>query len=139
VMAKHAEDVDFLRRQTDALKLEVDNVDEIQEKLWHLVEGIQENLMLTAEDFDSVSNLLGKYFKHSMNKQSLLSLFLTIQKRWQDSSAVSATISAFETTLKETAKRKAKQAAEQDGLNLKDANQSNAGQAAIGNTSVFRR
>ena len=134
----HSEDVDFLRRETDRLKHEVENLDEIQLKLTTLVENIADNLSLTGDDYDSVSRLLSKYLDHSANKAKVLSLFLAVQKRWQDSSAVSSTIAAYETSLKETAKRKAKQAGENDRTPGPDELR-NAGHSARENGGVFKR
>jgi hypothetical protein len=135
----HREDVEFLRRQCDSLKSECDNIDEIQLELYQLVQSIGDNLTLTAEDFDSVSKVLERYLAHSANRKAVLNLFLATQKRWQDSSAVSSTIAAYETTLKEHAKRKAKQEGEKEGVNPDDMKRANAGQAAAGNTGLFRR
>lgn len=138
VLAQHAEDVEFMRRETDRTKNEVENLDEIQLKLDGLVERIADNLSLTGDDYDSVSRLLENYFQHSMNRQKLLALFLTVQKRWQDSSAVSSTIAAYETSLKETAKRKAKQADEAN-RGPGEGEVRNAGHSARENGEVFRR
>jgi hypothetical protein len=139
VMASHAEDVDFLRRESDRLKSEVENVDEIQLKLDTLLDRIADNLSFTSEDIGVTTRLLNKYLEHSMNRQRLLTLFLAVQKRWQDSSAVSSTISAYETSLKETAKRKAKQAGEDEDRRADKSGPGNAGDEAKGNVSVFKR
>lgn len=137
VLAQHAEDVDFLRRETDRTKNEVENLDEIQLKLDSLIESISDNLGLGSDDYDSVSRLLENYFNHSLNRQKLLNLFLATQKRWQDSSAVSSTISAYETSLKETAKRRAKQADENKTPGPDELR--NAGHSARENGGVFKR
>jgi hypothetical protein len=137
VIQAHREDVNFLRRQADSLKNEVDNVDEIQSALYDLIESIRDNLSLTSEDFHAVSRLIEGYLAKSMNRQKVLSLFLTVQNRWQDSSTVSSTISAYEVTLKEQAKRQAKQAADTDaGRNVTS---TNGAEVAKGNTELFRR
>lgn len=136
VLRAHAEDVEWLRRQTDSLKHEVDTLENTQKSLWELLTGIEENLMLTSNDFEEVSRLLEGYLNQSVNRQKLLALFLTTQKRWQDSSAVSSTIAAYETSLKETAKLKAKA----EGLAASQPENVTPGSGlARANTTVFRQ
>ena len=136
-LASHAADVDFLRAQTDKLKIELETVDEVQEKLENLVEGIRENLMLTSEDFAKILRLLESYFRLSMNRQKLSGLFLATRKAWQESSNVSAALSAAEVTMKENAKRKARQAMED--ADRRAPASTDAGAAAAANTGLFRR
>ena len=138
-LVQHAEDVDFLRRQADQLKDEIDNVDEIQSRLESLVESISRSPGLLAGESDKLLRLLDSYFRHSMNRQKLLSLLLSVQSRWQDSSGVSGTLSAFEVAQKETAKRKAKQAGEEAQGANGSGPPANAGHAARGNTDLFQR
>lgn len=134
-MAAHAADVDFLRREMDRTKDEVDNVDEIQWKLDTLLERIGDSCEFGPEHIDSVSRLLESYFKHSLNRKSLLSLFLSLEKQWMESSAIRGTISAYETSLKEQAKRRAKQEFPTPASSSPPA----GALAATSNTTVFQR
>lgn len=136
-LAKHAEDVDFLRRTTDSLQAEADALPEMESKLETLLEGIRENLMLTSEDFAKVLRLLDSYFRLTANRQKVIGLHLAVQKRWQDSSNVSAALSAAEVTMKENAKRKARQAMED--ADRRAPASVDAGAAAAANTGLFRR
>lgn len=135
VMNAHAADVDFLRREMDRTKDEIDNVDEIQLKLDTLLERIADSCELGPDSQDSVSRLLENYFKHSLNRKSLLTLFLALEKQWQHASAVSSTISAYETSLKERARRQAKQ----DNPTPASSSPPAGALAATSNTTVFRK
>lgn len=133
----HKNDVQFLREMTDSLKKEVKKADEIQQALWDLVSGIRENLMLTSEDFAAVARLVGKYCEHEGSRKSALASFHVTRKAWQDASAVSSMLAAGEVTMKENAKRKARQA--MDDADRRAPVSKDAGAAAAGNTSLFRR
>ena len=101
---QHESDVSFLRREADRIKDEVDNVDDIQRGLWDLVQSISE--ISTSEQIDSLITLIDRYLKKSTNRQSLLTVFLSLQKRWQDSSGMTGSIEATVAGMKEVEKQK---------------------------------
>jgi len=103
-LLQHEADVSFLRREADRIKDEVDNVDDIQRELWDLVQSI--SAISSTEQIDSLVGLIDRYIKKSVNRQSLLSLFLSLQKRWQDSSGMTGSIDATVAGMKEVEKQK---------------------------------
>lgn len=109
VTESHVADVDWLRLQMNQIKDEVDNVDQLQLDLSTLLERIADSLTMDHDDIDTVTKLLDRYFQHSLNRQKLLGIFLSLQKAWLHSSAMDSTIAVFETMMKEQAKRQAKQ------------------------------
>jgi len=100
----HASDVHFLRLELDRVKSEVDNIDEIQADLWELVKDLQESSLASSEQIDGLITLIDRYLKKSVNRQNLLSLFLSLQKRWQDSSGMTGAIEASVAGMKEVEK-----------------------------------
>lgn len=101
---QHESDVSFLRREADRIKDEVDNVDEIQQKLWGLIQSISE--ISSSEQIDDLTRLVDRYLRKSMNRQALLAVFLSLQKRWQDSSGMTGSIEATVAGMKEVEKQK---------------------------------
>lgn len=132
----HAADIDWLRRTADNLKTEADNIEDRAERLDELVDSLIDQMDFGPEDAAKLTGLLRQYLEHSEQRKKLISLFLQTQKRWQDSSAITSTISAFETFQKEMMRRRAKQ---EPGPNGDPATPSTGADLAKQDGSVFRR
>lgn len=136
---KHDFDVHFLRKNLDRIMEEVENLDDTQAEIWGLVSSLQDLNVATSEQIDSLITLIDRYLKKSCNRQNLLSLFLSLQKRWQDSSGMSGTIEVAVAGMKEIekAKRIAELRSNHPGSSKVAAPES--GPAHTRNSEVFRR
>lgn len=137
---KHRHDTEWLRTAMDNAKRDYDNTSDIADELHNLIDGIRDNVMLTADDFDSLSRMVENYLRLHVTKASTLKLFLALNARWAESSAVSAMLGAHSAQLRETAKIKAKQAAHaaEGESGLEDRTPKDAGERAKGN-ALFKR
>jgi septation ring formation regulator EzrA len=134
---KHGEDVFFLRQKLDEIKDEVDNLDQNQADIWDFIQEIRDTSLASSEQIDSLVNLVDRYLKKSLNRQNLLGLFLSLQKRWQDSSGMTGAIEASVAGMKEVEKVKRLQ-------DLRDNHNPEAvavksAPKHVGDVSIFRR
>lgn len=133
----HADDVHFLRLQVDQIKSEVENIDEIQADLWSLVQNLQESSLASSEQIDALIQLIDRYLKKSINRQNLLTLFLSLQKRWQDSSGMTGALDVSIAGMKEVEKAKRLQGLRENHSPEKVAER--AGPKHVEDQTIFRR
>jgi hypothetical protein len=115
---QNRKDVEFLRLETDKLKLESENLVGITDKLYGVLENLSENLDLGPDDADKIIGLVGKYLGASANRSKVLTLFLAVQKRWQESSGIASSMKSFEAGQREAEKGKARIAAKEKEIAL---------------------
>jgi len=103
-MQAHKEDVAFLRSNCDNLKNESDSLDKILPKMEKMFREIPDSLCFGADDAQEIIDLMKAYFKTSLNQQKVLGLFLSVQKRWQESSGMQSQLKAWEVGQREQAR-----------------------------------
>lgn len=117
-LEKHREDVEFLRAQSDKLKIEAETLPEIEENLLTILENMAENLDFEPDDADKLISLTNKFFAAVQSRQKVLTLFLATQKRWQESSGMASQLKAWETGQREAEKGRARVESKQKELDL---------------------
>ena len=100
----HKEDVAFLRSNCNNLKNESDSLDKILPKMEKMFREIPDSLCFGADDAQEIIDLMKAYFKTSLNQQKVLGLFLSVQKRWQESSGMQSQLKAWEVGQREQAR-----------------------------------
>lgn len=133
----HQKDVAFLRHELDRIQDEISMVDDIQSEIWDLVSSLRDLNVATSEQIDSMIALVDRYLKKSMNRQNLLSLFLSVHRRWQDSSGMTGVLDATITGMKEV--EKARRLAELRAQKAPASSEVPSGPAHLRDASVFRR
>jgi hypothetical protein len=99
-LRKHAEDVAFLRERADSLEAEVKASDDVAEDL--------RDALLSAEAGEDLHQILDSYIKSAMNAQKSMGQWLTVQKRWVESSGIAAKLKAFSAAETEKARGRAR-------------------------------
>ena len=99
-LRKHAEDVRFLRERADSLEAEVQASDEVAEDL--------RDALLSAEAGEDLHQILDSYIKSAMNAQKSMGQWLTVQKRWVESSGIAAKLKAYGAAETEKARGRAR-------------------------------
>lgn len=83
-LAAHESDMIFLRDNISQIKWEMDNLDNVIEKL----ETICGNFSLNTENGDDAIKLFDRYLRASLNKANLRGQFLAAQKQWTSLSGI---------------------------------------------------
>ena len=104
VLNENEKDLAFIRDKMNALRWEIDHLDECIATL----ENICENFSLNSDNGDKALRIFEDYLRGSMNRKSLLTLFLALKKEWDAKSAIDGFREAALTREKEIAKGKAK-------------------------------
>ncbi len=103
-------DREFLRREVDKTRQEIESIDRITANLEDLLERIAESVQFTRDDVDGVTNLLDKYLQKSVNRQKLVPMFQSLQKHWMELSGVADVQAAWAAGLRERTKAREKKA-----------------------------
>ena len=82
----HNLDMIHLRSDINSIKFEMENLDNMIEKL----QNICENFSLNSENGDDAIKLFDRYLRASLNKMSLRGQFLAAEKRWVELSGIVA-------------------------------------------------
>ena len=105
VLKKHAEDMAWLRKETEAIRLEAETVDLVVDKLRMVVD----NFVLNTDVGDRALAIFEAYCQAALRKKDLRSQFIQMQKQWVQLSGVQQLMDIQLTHDKEIAKGKAKQ------------------------------
>lgn len=135
----HSSDVFFLRSNLDRIKEEIDNLDDVQTEIWDLVSSLRDLNVATSEQIDLLIQLIDRYLKKSCNRQNLLTLFLSLQKRWQDSSGMTGTIETAVAGMKEVEKARRLAELRQNHPDKPRDVSGDFGPAHLRDSNVFRR
>lgn len=99
-LRKHAEDVAFLRERADTLEEEVRTCEDTAETL--------REALVDAGAGEDLHQILEGYIKSSVNAQKTTAQWLTVQKRWVESSGIEAKLKAFSAGETEKARGRAR-------------------------------
>lgn len=103
-LEENEKDLAFIRDKMNSIRWEIDNLDDCIASL----ENICENFSLNSDNGDKALRIFEDYLRSSMNRRSLLTLFLTLKKEWDTKSAVDGMRDIVLTREKEVAKGQAK-------------------------------
>lgn len=112
VILSHQSDEAFMRQRLNEIKLEVSTVSEIEEKLFDLLDSVDEIADFPPKLYENLANLIAKYLEASASKKALTAQFLQLKKAWDNASGLEARLKAGETALKAIATVQARAEAE---------------------------
>ena len=103
----------FIRARMDELKIQFDEVSEIEDKLFTLLDSMDDKVAMGLKEYGKLESLLTKYLENNASKRAITTQFLTLQKRWQEISGLESRMKAGESALKAIATTQAKAEAEE--------------------------
>ena len=136
-LENHKHDETFIRKRMDSLKMEFNDVQEVEDKLFNLLDKLDTLMGLNPKSYESLIKLLEKHLEANASKRAITSQFLTLQKVWHSISGLDTRLKAGEAALKAIAVTQAK-AETMDALEkrksdrLRDANPGNDEEGGIG-------
>ena len=103
----------FIRSRMNEIKIEVEEVEEISDKLFTLLDTMDDKVAMGLKEFEKLESLLGKYLEANASKRVLMAQFLTLKKTWDSISGLETRMKAGESALKAIATTQAKHEAQE--------------------------
>lgn len=107
------QDESWVRKRMNDLKIEFEELETIEDKLFGLLDSWDESMGLDLKKFDKLESMLEKYLKTCGTKKAVVSQFLTLKKAWDSISGLDTRMKAGEAALKAIATTQAKHEAQE--------------------------
>lgn len=102
----------FIRSRMNDLKTELEEVEDITEKLWDLLDRVDDLMNLKVKDFAKLEKMIEQYLSANATKRVLTTQFLALKKAWDSISGLDSRMKAGETALKAIAQTHARHEAQ---------------------------